>query len=160
MKKLLLTTMLVSAVCLFFNSCTKTALTAGKCSISCDASGDYTKSYSSNNTASTVSKGLIIQMLASNLNITDQVAWTIVLPTDIKAGTYNMKDQGSNPTAFGFVSVKDNIGYGADEAGGFTFTITKIDDAGVEGTFQGKMLEDGSTNKTCTVSNGKFKAVF
>jgi hypothetical protein len=161
MKKLFSIAIIAMSATLFFTSCKKsTTVAAGKCSISCDASGSYTKSYSSNAIASTVNKGLVIQMLATNASITDAVTWTIVLPVDVTTGTYNMKDQGNTATAFGFAAISESIGYGADEAGGFTYSITQADATGIEGTFAGKMLEDGTTGKVVNVTNGKFKAVY
>ncbi|MFM2386542.1 MAG: hypothetical protein RL660_1299 [Bacteroidota bacterium] len=142
-------------------SCIKTTqLSSGRCNISADFNGDYTKTFTSNTTASTVTKTIAISLLASNAKPTDIVTFTIQLPLDITPGTYNMKDFSNQPVTFGIVDNNQQIGYGADESGGFTFTITKSDATAIEGTFEGKMLEDGNSGKTCMAANGVFSAKY
>ena len=99
--------------------------------------------------------GIAYLNLQGTSDSSNQLISISVFGTAINAGSY------TSPTVtFAYTGLSSNIIYqnDASAAGGFTLIITKIDSAGVTGTFSGSVKNAASVTKTIT--SGRFSASF
>ena len=74
-----------------------------------------------------------------------------VIGAELKPGTY-----GKGQALFSYIKSGTTTLYETDLSGDFSIVITRIDSAGVSGTFSGKVIDGSAVSKTIT--NGKFSA--
>lgn len=142
------------------------SLTAGQSLVKANISGAHSTNFESTNTISTAAKagGLIVitankQPSGTNLTVDNFV---IYLPANITTGSYKVTDVTSGIFQFGHTPSlgAQTKGWQADDDGEtvFNFTVTKVSDTEIEGTFSGDMTND--TDMTVITASGSFAAKF
>lgn len=137
------------------------ALGAGQCEVKASFSGATSVSYTSSNLSSTVAKTGLIAMFNST-SISPIKMFTIMLPANVKTGTYNLKNNNSlNGISFTYVPGTSGKGWSASSNNDddFIYVVTKATATEIEGTFSGNMHND-TDNTSVKVTNGSFKAKF
>lgn len=152
---------------LLFTACSKVSdatgglLGAGQCEVKASFSGATSGSYISNNLTSTVAKNGLMAMFNSS-SISPVKMFTIMLPANVKTGTYNLKNnEALGGISFTYVPGTSGQGWSASSNNDddFIYSITKATSTEIEGTFSGNMHND-TDNTTVKVTNGSFKAKF
>ncbi len=142
-------------------------LTPGKALVKATISGAHSANFESNTLVSTAVKSATILMTANKTpsgTTGTMETFMITLPANIKTGSYTNKDMsgqfGGTFTYSTSTLGGSQRGWQADADGktAFTFTVTKISDTEVEGTFDGDMTND--TDKTVIKAKGSFAGKF
>lgn len=161
----------VAAIMLLLLGCKKdkeieSKLLAGRCRISCSVSGAINSNYLSDDYYSfsaynTVSMVLDAVRINNSTSIREDIS--LLIPIDVTAGTYNLKNIGAPNITFSYLKKSLYIGddkiWHAGVGSDFTVNITKVSYSEIEGTISGTAYNSVDSN-TITISDGKFRSLF
>lgn len=169
-------TLLAAIVSATLFSCSKIAdkvsggaISSGKCEIKASVSGSVSGSYESVLLSSMCSKSPALISLSTTTTSLPIKTFMIMLPGDVKVGTYNNLMANDQSWAFSYTHNTSDVGQTEatlyvtpleNKAPNFTVTVTKITSEEIEGTFSGTMTNPKTGTKTITISNGSFKGKF
>lgn len=150
---------------------TTEGLSTGQAIVKAKISGAHSTDYASAIKASAGFKlngDITISSTSDPADISKMDAFTIVLPGDIKTGTYKIQDWSSGTANFIFShsATMGQLGtawtVGNGDSSDFSFTITKVSGAEIEGSFKGEMssVKSSSQNITKVAVDGSFAAKF